>query len=108
MDLFLAIMALGGILAVIGGGIFILITVWSVFFGKPLVAGDTDGVPQGVHTPIKHRADVDIENERLHGVESGAMGPAPGTLVLVLVFLAAFITYYFVNWKLLSVVWKVG
>ena len=31
-----------------------------------------------------------------------------GTLVLVGVFLAAFIAYYFVNWKLLSVVWKVG
>jgi len=29
-------------------------------------------------------------------------------MVLVGVFLAAFITYYFVNWKLLSVVWKVG
>ena len=32
----------------------------------------------------------------------------PGTLVLVFVFLAAFAVYYFVNWKLLSVVWKVG
>jgi hypothetical protein len=31
-----------------------------------------------------------------------------GTLVLVGVFLLAFIAYYFVNWKLLSVVWKVG
>jgi len=29
-------------------------------------------------------------------------------MVLVMVFLAAFATYYFVNWKLLSVVWKVG
>jgi len=28
--------------------------------------------------------------------------------VLVLVFLAAFIAYYFINWKLLSVVWKIG
>ena len=32
----------------------------------------------------RRRANVDVENERLHGVESGAMGPAPGTLVLVL------------------------
>ncbi len=29
-------------------------------------------------------------------------------MVLVIVFLAAFVTYYFVNWKLLSVVWQVG
>jgi hypothetical protein len=33
---------------------------------------------------------------------------APGTMILVLVFLAAFATYYFANWKLLSFVWKIG
>ncbi|HEX9580001.1 MAG TPA: hypothetical protein VF970_02765 [Gemmatimonadales bacterium] len=33
---------------------------------------------------------------------------ATGTLVLVLVFLAAFVVYYFINWKLLSDVWRVG
>jgi hypothetical protein len=31
-----------------------------------------------------------------------------GTLVLVFVFLAAFAIYYFVNWKLLSLVWRIG
>jgi len=31
-----------------------------------------------------------------------------GTLVLVFVFLAAFVLYYFVNWKLLSGVWRIG
>jgi hypothetical protein len=36
------------------------------------------------------------------------MGPAPGTLVLVFVFLAAFMLYFFVNWKVLSFVWKIG
>jgi cytochrome c oxidase subunit 1 len=29
----------------------------------------------------------------------------PGTLVLALVFLTAFVLYYFVNWKYLSSVW---
>jgi hypothetical protein len=29
-------------------------------------------------------------------------------MVLVAIFLAAFVIYYFVNWKLLSVVWQVG
>jgi hypothetical protein len=29
-------------------------------------------------------------------------------MVLVMIFLATFIAYYFVNWKLLSDVWKVG
>ena len=30
---------------------------------------------------------------------------APGTFVLALVFLTAFVLYYFVNWKYLSTVW---
>jgi len=108
VDLMLGIMAIGGLLAALGGGIFILVTVWSVFFGKTLQPGDTEGVPQGIVNPIRHAANVDAENERLHGPASGLWGPAPGTLALVFIFLAAFITYYFVNWKLLSVVWKVG
>jgi hypothetical protein len=29
-------------------------------------------------------------------------------MVLAGVFLLAFVVYYFVNWKLLSFVWKVG
>jgi len=58
----------------------------------------------------------------MHGVPNGVIAPpeapalaegevdkrTPGTVVLVLVFLAAFIVYYFVNWKLLSFVWRVG
>jgi cytochrome c oxidase subunit I len=39
-DLMLGITALGGIMASIGGGIYILVTVWSVFFGKPLDSGE--------------------------------------------------------------------
>jgi hypothetical protein len=29
-------------------------------------------------------------------------------MVMVFVFLAVFVLYYFVNWKLLSAVWQVG
>lgn len=36
VDLLLTVMAIGGLLAVTGGALYILITVWSVFFGKPL------------------------------------------------------------------------
>ncbi len=38
VDLIMTVMAIGGLLAVAGGAIYILITVWSVFFGKPLDA----------------------------------------------------------------------
>lgn len=39
VDLMLGLMALGGLMAAVGGGIYILVTVWSVFFGKPLETG---------------------------------------------------------------------
>jgi cytochrome c oxidase subunit I len=41
-DLMLGITAIGGMLAAVGGGIYILITVWSVFFGTPIGQGDAD------------------------------------------------------------------
>jgi len=36
VDLLIGVMAIGGLLAIVGGAIYILVTVWSVFFGKPL------------------------------------------------------------------------
>jgi cytochrome c oxidase subunit 1 len=112
VDLLIGIMAVGGLIAAVGGGIYILVTVWSVFFGEALPEGaalaTASGVPSGIAVPPRHGPNVDAENARLHGPGSGLMGPAPGTLVIVFVFLGAFIVYYFVNWKLLSFVWKIG
>ena len=39
VDLLIGIMAIGGLVAAVGGAIYILVTVWSVFFGKPLETG---------------------------------------------------------------------
>ena len=36
VDLVMGVMGIGGLIAAVGGGIYIIITVWSVFFGKPL------------------------------------------------------------------------
>ena len=66
------------------------------------------GVPQGLTHPPTHSADVDTRNAEMHAPARGWMGPTPGTIVLVAVFLLAFIAYYFTNWKLLSFLWKVG
>ena len=58
------------------------------------------GLPPGVTSPpapIPHSAG-----------EDDAHFKAPGTMVLVFVFLAAFVVYYFVNWKLLSFLWRIG
>ena len=112
VDLILGVVALGGLLAATGAFIFVAIAVKSVFFGTPLgtitpgVA--MEGVPQGITHPPVHAADVDARNAALHDPKNGIMGPAPGTIVLVFVFLAAFILYFFVNWKILSFVWKIG
>ena len=56
------------------------------------------GVPRGITDPPAPLP-VDADHEE---------ASTNGTLVLVFVFLAAFAVYYFVNWKLLSVVWEIG
>jgi cytochrome c oxidase subunit 1 len=44
VDLLLGIMAVGGLIAALGGAMYILITVWSVFFGESLDEGATEYV----------------------------------------------------------------
>ena len=112
VDVILAFVALGGLLAAAGAFVFVAIAVKSVFFGEPIgqiprgVA--VAGIPAGLTHPPVHAADVDARNAALHDAARGLMGPMPGTVVLVLVFLAAFVVYFFVNWKILSFVWKIG
>jgi cytochrome c oxidase subunit 1 len=112
VDLILAIMALGGLVAATGAFLFIAIAVVSVFFGRPL--GEITrgvamkGVPRGLTHPPVHASDVDVRNAALHDPARGIMGPAPGTMVLVFVFLAAFVLYFFVNWKALAAIWRIG
>ena len=112
VDLILAIMAIGGLMAATAALGFVAIAVKSVFFGEPLGAitegVEMVGVPRGITHPPRHPANVDEINAQLHAPGRGWMGPAPGTLVLVFVFLAAFVLYFFVNWKALSFVWRIG
>jgi cytochrome c oxidase subunit I len=107
VDALMAIMALGGLIAAVGGGLYILITVWSVFFGQPFTEEErragVKGLPQGLTRPPRAVTVADEAN-----LPAGRLGHAPGTMILVLVFLAAFAVYYFANWKLLSFVWKIG
>jgi cytochrome c oxidase subunit 1 len=112
VDLFLAMMGIGGVIAVTGALSFILIAVTSVFFGKPVTEFPrgvaVSGVPQGLTSPPLHPANADELNEALHAPGRGIAGATPGTLALVAVFLLAFMLYYFTNWKLLSFLWKIG
>lgn len=105
VDLFMAAMALGGILAFVGGISYCLIAVVSVFFTPTLSDHDLreggPGLPPGV---------VKLPNQ-VHSAEATAEAHRqgnPGTVVLVGIFFLCFILYYFTNWKILSMLWKVG
>jgi cytochrome c oxidase subunit 1 len=96
-----AMMGLNGlsaILAAIGGGAFIVITVGSILFGK-------------AKEPAPAAAEAGAAPSEPPAVASyGGAGTitVPGTAVLALVFLGAFILYYFVNWKYLGEVWGIA
>jgi cytochrome c oxidase subunit 1 len=66
VDMLMAIMALGGLLAALGGGIYILVTVWSVFFGRPFTEADrvagARGIPQGIIRPPRAVTVADEQN----------------------------------------------
>jgi cytochrome c oxidase subunit 1 len=93
--LMLGIMGVSGLVAIVGGAIYILITVGSILWGKPIqVTGYS--TERGV---LKMPVETALTG---HG---HAGFTAPGTFVVALVFLGAFVLYYFVNWKYLSTVW---
>lgn len=112
VDVFLALMGIGGVIAVIGGLSFIAIAVLSVFFGERITEITRGvamrGVPQGLTHPPVHPPNADQVNEELHHPSRGIAGATPGTLVLVGVFFLAFVVYYFTNWKMLTFLWKIG
>jgi cytochrome c oxidase subunit 1 len=86
---FLGIMGVGGLLAALGGALYVVLTVTSVFFGARVP--DTPGA-----VPLSPLAPATTRHV-----------PMSGTLVLVFVFLAAFVIYYFLNWKWLAAIWLV-
>jgi len=105
VDLFMAGVGIGGVIAASAVFLFVVIAVVSIFFGKPLdleaATPETPGIPQGVFRLPPQVHDLEA-SEKAH--REGA----PGTVILVGVFLAVFILYYFTNWKILSLIWKIG
>jgi cytochrome c oxidase subunit 1 len=95
--LMLAICGISGVIAVIGGAMYIIVTVGTILFGKKLDAGAYSTSITPLRLPVQSALSG-------HGGHGGGFA-APGTFVLALVFLTAFVLYYFVNWKYLSTVW---
>ena len=108
----MAIGAIGGVLGVLGGGAYLLVTVGSLLFGKKLEtsAGILQcfaGLPlaasvYNVDKPEKLERAAPAEEHHGKGFE------APGTFVLALLLLVSFVVYYFINWKYLSSVWPMS
>lgn len=107
----LGVAALGGVLAAVGGGLFCLLAVGSLVFGKPLDPGaslfSSFGFPMAASSYTVGKPDKlglapieDTGGNQVHG--------ATGTFVLALVFLATFVVYFFINAKYLSSLWKLG
>jgi cytochrome c oxidase subunit 1 len=105
VDLFMAGVGIGGIIAFLGALAYIIVTVASVFFGEPVDLSqptrDSRGLPQGIVKPLPQQYEGKV-------VEEVERTGTPGTLVLVFIFLFAFILYYFNNWQILAQVWKIG
>ncbi len=90
--LWLGIMGVGALVAVVGGAAFIGIAVASLLFGKRIPVGEQ---PQTVEVAVAV-ADPSAEHR------------APGTLVLVFLFLAFFAGVLLLNFANLSRLWPVG
>ncbi len=93
--LMLGIMGVAGLFAVAGGIAYVYLTVGSILWGKRLEGGQYSSERSVLRMPV---ATV------ITGHGHAGFG-APGTFVFAMVFLAAFVLYYFVNWKYLSTVW---
>jgi len=105
--------AFGGVIGVVGGAAFLLITVGSLLFGKKLEP--SAGLLQSFG---KSLADAVYSTKRPEPVpmapklaveEHGSAGfEAPGTFALAMVLLVSFVVYYFINWNYLASVWPLG
>ncbi len=100
----MGLVGISGVGAVIGGGIFVLITVVSVFLGKRVESESS----YGTETTRLMKAPPIVHPEGGH-VAAGKWGfAAPGTFALAILFLAIFVAYYAVNWKYLASVWPMS
>ncbi len=94
--LMMGLVGIGGVVAIVGGALYIVITVGSILFGKKL----DQGVVSPRFTPVSRAAPTAAAQTY------GSAGfVAPGTFVLAMFFLVSFVLYYFINWKYLGQLW---
>jgi len=94
--LMMGLNGMAALMGALGGGIFILNMVGTILWGKP----KTKAVAAEAPAPAPEPAVTSYGN-------AGTMA-VPGTFTLAMVFLVAFVLYYFVNWKYLAGVWPLS
>jgi len=110
----MAIAAIGGLLAIVGGGIYLLIAVGSLLFGKKLepsagILQSFIGKPLAASVYNTARPETLPMAPKLSVEQHGSGGfEAPGTFALAMLLLVSFVIYYFINWKYLASVWPLG
>ena len=109
----MTVAGIGGVLGILGGAMYLLVTVGSLLFGKKL--DESAGLFQGFGVPLAPSSYNVTQPERLRmapklAVEEHGSGgfEAPGTFVLAMFLLVCFVVYYYINWDYLSSVWPLS
>jgi cytochrome c oxidase subunit I len=94
--LMLGLNGLSAIIAAIGGLMYVIVVFGSIFFGKRRTEEDvrTRPVAPGIKALVSYGSEETLK--------------LPGTIVLISVFFAAFVLYYFINWRFLADIWPLG
>jgi cytochrome c oxidase subunit 1 len=100
----MGILGVSGMAAIVGGAVFVLVVVVSVFFGKRVESESG----YGTETTRLMRAQPDVIPSGGHAAAGKWGFAAPGTFVFALFFLAIFVVYYVINWKYLASVWPLA
>ena len=96
----LAIMGIGALIAIVGGIMYLLVVLTSVFTGQQVEARRLTLITSQAN-PLVEDAVPNVGKEA-----HGKLAPA-GTFAIVFVFLAFFAVYYLSNWWLLGRVWQI-
>ncbi|MFQ5407547.1 MAG: cbb3-type cytochrome c oxidase subunit I [Anaerolineales bacterium] len=97
-ELSLTVFGIGAIIAIVGGMMFMLVVLASVFTGKREEAGRLTLLAEDAN-PLTKATPLTEEDERRFKPK--------GSLVIVIAFLMFFALYYFSNWWLLGRMWAI-
>jgi cytochrome c oxidase subunit I len=94
--LMLGLNGLSAIIAAVGGGMYVVVVVGSIIWGKRRTAEDAklNPVAPGAAAMASYGSEGTLK--------------LPGTIVLITVFFTAFALYYFINWRFLAGIWPMS